>query len=180
MVTETEQALETVNPYALFTTECKGFIKALIRTGNYPHLCSNTNRTSDVPVDQYRARVNILGRRPDLKHTGERNLNAGDLEIVLIVTGVFRDVNDFRQGMKFGEPNHHYSGVRYVIGDKLKKPRAAFDVLSNNFWSSSESLHSKLELGDYESFTKLAVQLADRGVGQFKASYEIFKDVPLL
>ncbi len=163
--------VEIEAPYRDLTLQLRKSVAREVQSGNYPHLRSpNTKGRSDVPVDAYKGRLNILVRPRGMEQTNERNLNVGNLELVLVVTGTFpEDTLDGGLRLKSTED------MRLIKGDNLLHPEYASAAFFLKFGRVSSDLKEMLFHADYDGFVQRAVATANSSMALFKKNYPIYE-----
>ncbi|MEK6943753.1 MAG: hypothetical protein AABX00_06855 [Nanoarchaeota archaeon] len=161
---------EAMMQYHLFSRECRHHISRTISDhANYPNLRGpNTKGSKNVPPETYKARINILGRPMEMEHTGERRLNVGGLEVIVVVQAPLVDASDYLKGfdMANGVP------MRTVIGDDLLKLQNISREIHDNWININPKMKSLLAEGSYLSFVQMMLHAIDNSIATAKIKYK--------
>ena len=157
---------ESVTQYLSFTKECKKLVSSLINSSTYSQLRSpNTKGSKDVPISQYKSRINILGRPHELPKSGRRHLEVGGLETVIIVQAPFNDVLDFKKGVDLSKVK---GGIRIVVGNQLSTFENLMGYVEKNLRAYHPVLKHDLYEGNYLYFVRTALGIMDKSLLEFK------------
>ena len=166
------QAQNIADQYTLFTRYCRHEISNALKSGNYPNIRgTNTKGGSNVKPKDYKARVTIIGRSPDMIHSGKGNLASGSLEAILIVQAPFSDTEDFKHGFDLSNAGLNEGGFRFTVGRNLR---------AVGFWHGFDSAYKQgaiktfLESGDYTFLINELLLRVNAGVEGLKTMDDLW------
>ena len=154
-----------IGAYQAFTRDCRHKIDELVKTGKYPCLALNSHRGhEDLIGAGFRTRVSVLAKPPYLPQTGQRNLNIGHTQVVLVVVASLNDEKDYTKGFS------SKTRLRMVLG-----PGLAYDTLNERLMRSYKGakpvLKTDLFKGDYEGFLNVFCQGVNTSIADFKRAH---------
>ncbi|MEK6917114.1 MAG: hypothetical protein AABW92_05210 [Nanoarchaeota archaeon] len=159
--------------YRLFRKELSSMIAKEVQSGNYSQLHSpNTKGSNKVEFPQYIARVNILPRNPLLDKEGVRNLNAGKLEVVVVLQAPLINPLDYTKGIQVKGIKDSF---RITAGENLVYYEEILDGIVKSIRMNYDTICFCLEEGKYKPVVKQILHAVDSSLYDCKKEKGVFK-----